>query len=392
MSDGRPTARSEPKLPWGGTVIALAAVMVLAVARPLMPHGIVEFVLRTAGVPLTLNIGDGRSVRLVKDRTFMTRCEEELQWSPDGTVLFAGCGSKVQAWTLDGDEREEHSAAMPLQRIQALGDPLRLAYEAIPREAQGRDIGITIWNVLTGTQTTLPIPDLSLFALAQERGRTLIAYSDSPFADLKLISLGSDSRPTTLPGLPLTCSVAWLPGDQGLLQGGYDGVLRRVDIATEMRLELAKPYATSFPKGGGDTGCVNGLALGPDGRSVAIFMGGGAVTPIPGTNTVDGNAEAMWEQALGNTVQIRSVDDGRLLARMPGEAMSVDDLVWDPLDRFIAVSNGDAVFLWHRQNGQVAIRSYDEAGLIHSLAICPDGSRLAVATGDSIQIFRIEEK
>jgi hypothetical protein len=81
-----------PKLPWHGTIILLACVFFIALARPFMPHGIIEYALRMAGRPLSLNIGNGRTVTLVEERPILTNCQvADVRWSPDGTVLVTAC-------------------------------------------------------------------------------------------------------------------------------------------------------------------------------------------------------------------------------------------------------------------------------------------------------------
>jgi hypothetical protein len=67
--------------------------------------------------------------------------------------------------------------------------------------------------------------------------------------------------------------------------------------------------------------------LSPDSKSVAIFERGGVVRPAPGSNTIDQAAEIKWDEELGTTVEIRSIEDGRLLDRMPGKELGAVDLV-----------------------------------------------------------------
>ncbi len=169
-------------------------------------------------------------------------------------------------------------------------------------------------------------------------------------------------------------------------------MLYRVDIASGEVRELARPYTITFPSGGGADGGVGGLALAPDGQSVAIFKVSGGITPAPGTNVTDMAAAREWGEQLGTTVEIRSVDDGRLLGRMPGGQMTVNDVAWDPRDRFTAAVSSDALFLWNRKTGSHVVRTLDDSGIRHWLSINNDGSRLAITARRGVQIYRIEEK
>jgi hypothetical protein len=94
---------------------------------------------------------------------------------------------------------------------------------------------------------------------------------------------------------------------------------------------------------------------------------------------------------LGTGVEIRSIDDGRLLNRMPGrQSAGARNLAWDPLDRFIAVAGGDALYLWATRNGTVTLWTYDDPGIVHTLAVTNDGARLALTSANGVRIFRIE--
>jgi len=278
--------------------------------------------------------------------------------------------------------------------MQTLVDPFRLAYFGVSHDSGVREPFLTIWNIQTDTSSTLPIQlgSMDNFVVDQDHHRVALVHVAWPDKELRLVSLEGGEVTQTLHLPSAAHSMRWLPGSGALLLGGYDGVLRLADIATGELRELAKPYTISFPAGGGGNGDVDGLVLAPDGKSVAIFKTGGGVTPVPGTNKIDLVAEKKWEEALGTTVEIRSIDDGRLLDRMPGQELGVVDLAWDPRDRFIVIAGRDAMFLWQRQGGTQALRTYDDPGIVHKICITDDGSRLALTTSNGVRIFRIEER
>lgn len=360
-----------------------------------MPHGILEFAQRMVGSALSLDIGSGRSVKLVGEGRLATDCQaSDLQWSLDGTVLVAECQAQLRAWTLDGRELSRAPKKSPMSHghLGVLAAPLRIVYFADSGQSQGRDPDLTIWDVLTGEISTLPVQLTSgdSFVVDQDRALIAIVHSIGPERDIKLRSLVGGAIISQFKNPSGAWSLRQPPGSQVLLLGGYDGVLRALDIKTGDLRELARPYTTTFPGGGGEDAAVDGLVPAPDGKSVALFKTSGAIRPSPGTNKIDMDAAKKWEEALGTTVEIRSTDDGRLLDRMPGQEMGVDEVAWDPRDRFIAVAGRDALFLWRRQGGAPAIRTYDESGR-RSLAINGDGTRLALAAANGVRIFRIEE-
>jgi len=388
------TPAETPRLPWYGTIILLAGVIVVALAKPLMPNGIIEYALRLAGRPLSLEVGQGRSVTLIEERPLVTGCQvQDVRWSPDGTALVTACPRGIQAWTLDGNKIGTGATTplSPLRRMEILDKPFRVAYfTRLPDLAPG-DFLVAIWNVQSGVSELLPVHLSMRYNFVVDQDDVRFPSADVPESDqkIKIIAVEGDGATRILQiGWPAK-SVTLLPGSHTLLLGGSDGVLSTADIVTGDLRELPRPYTTTFPGGGGASGSVEGLVLAPDAGSVAIFTHGTSVTPPPGRNSVDMVAAKAWARTLGTTIQIRSVADGRLLYRMPGEALDVVDLAWDPHDRFIAAAGGDGLFLWHRQSGGTAVRAYSDAGIRHSLSITNDGTRLALTTANSVRIFRI---
>jgi WD40 repeat protein len=280
--------------------------------------------------------------------------------------------------------------------MQVLVDPFRVAYLGASEEPTVRGKALTIWNVGAGGLSTLPVrlEELPVVAVDQDHARVAVAGVLLRKAQVRLVSLDRGEITHTLQVPSWVQSLRWLPGSDELLMAGLDGVLRLADAATGDVRELARPYTTSFPGGGSEVGIVRGLVPAPGGRSVAIFSSGGGRLSIVAKSQAD-LAAAKWEETLGTTVEIRSVNDGRLLDRMPGPEAGVSDLAWDPRDRFIAVAGRDALFLWHRQSATVVAMTYGgpmSSSISHSVAITSDGTRLALTTAKGVRIFRIDER
>jgi WD40 repeat protein len=397
MPEGTPTARTEPpRLPWYATVILLVAIMVVAVVRPWMPQGFVEFAFRLAGRPLSLEMGNGTSLTLIEEKPLTTGCQASaLGWNPDGTALVTACPNDIQIWTRDGHEIGSRPAAFTYQQyIQVLVDPFRVAYFGASEEPTVRGKVLTIWNVGAGGLSTLPVrlEASPVVAIDQDQVRVAVADVLLRKAQVRLLSLDGGEIANTLQVPSWVQSLRWIPGSDELLMAGLDGVLRLANVATGDVRELASPYTTSFPGGGSVVGIVRGLVTAPGGRSIALF-GTGSLMSIAGR--ADSTAAQKWEETLGTTVEIRSVNDGRLLDRMPGPEAGVSDLAWDPRDRFIAVAGRDALFLWHRQSATVVAMTYGgpmSSSISHSVAITSDGTRLALTTAKGVRIFRIDER
>jgi WD40 repeat protein len=364
--------------------------MVAALVRPLMPHGVVEYVLRLAGRPLSIDIGHGRFIRLVEEAQLQMDCQNtDLAWSPDGNILVTACSQELRAQTLDGKEIGEAPAEWPSSlQMQVLTDPFRLAYLGQSEDPGVHHPNLTVWDVQAGRSSTLAneLNPSDTFGVDQEQAQVAVAQLSKQKMSLNVISLESGK---TTQSLPLT--IRWLPGARALLLGGFDGALRLADMTTGEIRELAKPYTTVFPTGGSAWGRVDGLVPSPDGKSVAIFLTSGGIKPDPDTGTINMKAAQKWEEGLGTTVEIRSIDDGRLLDSMPGPETGVVGLVWDPRNRFIAVAGRDALIIWGRESGALAVRTYDDPGIPHRLSLTKDGTRLALTTGRGIRIFRIQE-
>jgi WD40 repeat protein len=396
MPDGESKAQVNPvKLPWFGTVILFVAVMVAALVRPLMPHGIVEYVLRLAGRPLSIDIGHGKFIRLVEEEHPQMDCQTtDLAWSPDGNILVTACSESLRAQSLDGNEIGKGPSPWPSSRhMQVLTNPFRLVYFGQSKDPSVRDPNLTVWDVQAGRSSTLPIEwsPIDDFGVDPDHDRVAVAHLSRQDVRLDVLALESGKATQTLQLSTAVCSMRWLPGAQALLLGGCDGVLRLADMTTGEIRELARPYTTVFPTGGSASGWVDGLVLSPDSKSVAIFKTGGGITPAPAAGTINMKTGQKWEESLGTTVEIRSIDDGRLLDRMPGPETGVVGLVWDPRDRFIAVAGRDALIIWQRKNGELASRTYEDPGIPHTLSLTNDGTRLALTTGRGVRIFQIQE-
>ncbi len=359
-------ARASPKLPWWATCAVLVAVFCFSLLRPFAPLGPVDFLLRQIRWPLRLDIGEGRAVRLVEERRIQTTgCQPTApHWRPDALALVVECPSSLQIWSLDGQllGSTPAGAGWPQKHLQILAEPFRIVYLRKASDASRDEAVLTSWDVphdRTSTARAQAGP-IDNFSVNQDQSRVALVSMTRSDPSIIVMALPGGRIERSIP-VAGTHALRWLPGTPDLLLGAVDGVLRRVDTATGEVREVSRP----------SRGILDGLVLAPDGKAVATF------------------------DPLGAGVDILSVAEGRLLDHLRGtETGAVQDLTWDPRDRFIAVAGHDALFLWNRRAGTVAARSYGGllGGGVHAICISDDGARLALTTATGLRIFRIKEQ
>ena len=157
------------------------------------------------------------------------------------------------------------------------------------------------------------------------------------------------------------------PDGRRLVSAGY-GIVRVNDA------ETGQPIGTIGPiRGGG----VEGLALSPDGRRVAI----GAEHP--------------------NDFELRDAEDGRRLMTFRGHSGRLRSVAWAPDGRRVASASEDrTVRIWDAESGRETTTLRGHAAEVFGVAFSPDGGRIAsiswdgvvklwkVATGGEVRTFR----
>jgi hypothetical protein len=262
MQQHEGTARTAPpKLPWYGTVIVLIMVLVVALVKPFAPHGIVEYAHRLVGRPLSLDIGHGKSVRLIEESAIKTGCQAmDLNWNSDGSVLVVKCLLGLQAWTREGRliGNVPISTGWPVLPMQVLADPFHVVYLSKAGDGRSNEAALMSWDVQHGKTAAEPIPSSAMgnFAIDQYQRRVAIVDASTADRDIKMLSLDDGRLMRAIHVQSGTHSLRWTPTKNALLLGSYDGVLRLADATTGDVQELATPYAIKFPGGGGADGIV----------------------------------------------------------------------------------------------------------------------------------------
>jgi hypothetical protein len=356
-------------LPWIWTYSLLALVVVVALVRPFAPNGYSELLRRTAGVPPTLALENGHTARLIEERALEPRCGLlDLGWGGPSELIL-DCTGSLQVWTPDG--RLVAKIATPnrlsISHMHVLRNPLRVAYIGPSGQGGSGHNVLNIWNVSSDVVSSFDEVDANGLTFSVDSTNARISMRGASNYEIWIASL-NDQRVQQKVSIPdRFFSLQWLPGQDALLFGTFNGGLFTANTKNGVVRKLAQIYAA-------DRGLVDGLAPSPDGKAVVTF-------------------ETLGAPVVGTGVEVRSTNDGRLLSQMPGTAnIGAREVAWDPLDRFIVCSARDTLILWNWRSGDRALMTIGELGSIAHFSINADGSALALADRGVIRIFRIQEQ
>jgi WD40 repeat protein len=156
--------------------------------------------------------------------------------------------------------------------------------------------------------------------------------------------------------------LAFSPDGKRLYSGASDRTVRafEVDSGKEVRNINAAP-------GGKFPDRLAPFALSPDGKSLAVSIGGSPIAVIG--------------------------DDGRkLLRRLPATDSSVRVLAWSPDGKVLASAGGkDSIHLWDPETGKKLRSCGDTGRSVTSLAFSPTSKMLASAEGCSVRLWNVAD-
>jgi WD40 repeat protein len=98
-----------------------------------------------------------------------------------------------------------------------------------------------------------------------------------------------------------------------------------------------------------------------------------------------------WDQSMSSTEAVRMfrVKDGAQIASFSAARGPIRQAMWDPKGRFVAfVDNERSLFLWAPW-ADISYKKINLPGKTLSLAIAPDGGRIAVTTDHGIRVYSI---
>jgi WD40 repeat protein len=327
-----------------------------------------------------------------------------VRFSPDGKTLAVVTSDQPDAIRL-----LEAKAGQELRRIALKSQLVRLAFSADCKQVATteRDNAVRLYDVESGqqlwsyvAQLTNPYENYTSAVAFSPDGKTIAACATD--FSIYLLDAETGKLNAKLTGHTwYPWALAFTADGKMLYSSGWDGSVRRWDLATQTQLAL--------PKGRRATGII---AASPDGRTLAYADDSGSIRIVD----AEGGTERQTLELSGTRYsRLTFSSDGRQLAGGGTCGDSVHVAVWnlpggtvahrcdwpkgrDPHSTIesicfnargnrlaAAVFRQSAAYVWDLTNGQrTAQLEHDH---ICGLSFSPDGETLATAGGDSIVRF-----
>jgi WD40 repeat protein len=217
-------------------------------------------------------------------------------------------------------------------------------------------------------------PDQKSFSTASEFGREIVTYRAENGRDWTEASIAKINGPKLA-----VASFTFFSDNVHIAVGESDGNFAIADSTTG---EILKSFKTYDAVGIHDN--IDGLAVSPKGDLILTGLHAIAISN-------DATFEAMaWSRSDHPVVSIWRVSDGKEVASFRDKGKVIDQAVWDPKDRFVAFIDTDSLIVWQPEApGENYIR-IKLPGLSASLAVTADGKSLAVAGGNKVIVYNIE--
>jgi WD40 repeat protein len=316
-----------------------------------------------------------------------------VAWSPDGSRLVAAGAYGVSAavWSALGKKLSQFN-------FPANGPVLNGSIGFVSGESQilfsapngkGASKALGIWDASSGklnglvaglgVDERLGVTRVDYFAISQ--GQDLLATVSSNGLALNFYR-GKDLSP--LHGISVGSGVHCLNifgRDRFVAVGLERGAINIYDIDSGTAIKQIQAYEPS------QYGFLAVEAVAGNPRGDVVFSGSGAITLVG--NPIDSEAVHAWENSIEPAHLIR-VADGGAIASLKDVTPPIRKAEWDPLGRYIAfIDAAGFLILWDVEQPQKYIKVKLSSDSM-SLAISPDGSRVAVAKNDGIGIFSVK--
>jgi RNA polymerase sigma factor (sigma-70 family) len=330
----------------------------------------------------TLVVGLDQSVRLWnvahwKERRVCdgpTLTAESLAWSPNGKVVASTHGNQLWLWdSSTGKVLSQVETGINLLSILAFSADGRSLFTA------GRDRTLHVWDAATGKvlrSVGREGRQAERMALSPD-AKTVAAWGAGTASTISLRDVGTGKELRQLeipvptpPVKPTLHSVLFSSDGRTLYAGGSPNLaVLRWDVASGKLL----------PGIGKHDGGLNGVALSPDQRSMAVVTMDGSLYVW---ELASGRARLITKDAKYATAVVFS-PDGRLLALTNDGSHCHDDgkgvLTWE-------IDGRDQVRLMRVADGKIVRRLAGHGGGITSVAFSPDSTRLASAGDDTTMV------
>lgn len=282
-----------------------------------------------------------------------------MDLTPDGRQVLSGGKKDLEIWDINKDEAT---------RVSLKGEWVALAPDGRTVALSGPLIKITLADIETGKV----LRDLSVGTMCTNvrfspSGKQLVTGTIERQAYVYEVASGKRTATFDKHNAPIT-RVAYLPSGDEVASNGQDKVLRiwNPNNAQE-RLAIPHPEVAW------------GLAVSPDGRSIATGTGGATEgNPIMHRIApVQDYVVRLWDAANGN-----------LIRELKAHTDIVYSLAFSPDGRTLASGGWDgAIYLWDVATG-LQLGATRGQGSIHALLFTPDGNKLIAAGGENRTLGR----
>ncbi len=315
-----------------------------------------------------------------------------VAWSPDGSTLVAAGAYGVSAtvWNVSGKKLSQFNfptnGPVLNRSIEFASGTTQILFNA--PDGKGTSKALGIWDASSGklsglvagpsVDERLGVTRVDYFATSQ--GQDLLATVASNGLTLNFYR-GRDRKP--LHDIRVGSGVYCLNifgNDRFVAVGLEKGGVNIYDIDSGSVIKEIQAYDLS------QFGVLPVEAVAGNPQGDVIFSGSGAV--IINGNPIDVGAVHAWEHSVEPAHLVR-VSDGSTIASLNDVTPPIRKAEWDPLGRYVAfVDAAGFLILWDFEQPLKYLKVKLSSGSM-SLAISPDGSRIAVAKNDGIGIFSI---
>jgi WD40 repeat protein len=327
-----------------------------------------------------------------------------VTWSPDGSALAAASnyGGEFTIWDQAGKVINQ------IKRIgggPTLGGSIAFLHGSsqlvfLPPGDADNSKAFAIWDVTTGkivktengpqpdddypfnrADHFVTTPDQTLLATATRAGKAWKGFR----RNVTVYDTGSWRVRQTVavpPGISSLCVFA-----RGRLIGVGSIIQERIaiiDAESGAVVNEVQAYAES-KYGSASLGAIAGS---PEGDLIMVGVG---LVILNGGDYYGTTEQRAWGESIGSTeaVQVFRVSDGARIASFPAAKAPIRQAMWDPKGRFVAfVDNASHLFLWAPWFGD-GYKKIDLPSSTSSLAVSPDGLRIAVTTDRGVRVFSV---
>ncbi|HEY3062117.1 MAG TPA: hypothetical protein VGL99_24360, partial [Chloroflexota bacterium] len=309
------------------------------------------------------------------------------------SAVFGPDGRLVLTSSSDGTARIwDATSGHQVQELRANRQPLQMAAFSATGDAvitASSDQTGRVWDAATGVQLLALVGhthDVRTAEISRD-GRTALTTSlDGTARTWQL-----ESRNDWLELVGHTAQVytaAFNPAGPGVVSGGLDNQV----------IVWSPPSPRSITTFG-QSSAITSLAIGPDGKSLAIAMKDGTARIMHGqprdielsghqgaiyTVTFSPDGKQVLTASADGTARVWSADTGQVLAQLAGGGSEATSAMYSPDGQKIATSTGDGlVRVWDANTRQVVRELRGHVGAVHRVAFSADGTKVISGGADT---------